>query len=246
MATKGDIVNSAYKRLRISGLTTNASPEEVTEALDELEDICAQLESRNICLSYNFNSEPDPSDESGVQSFAVGPLKDILAARLAVYFGKNEALYAKSQKAAISTLAATTAQVRHVQPSRRMPRGSGVTNRYNRWQRFNNPQQQAPISCSTESITYDSTLDYTLDINYFLTLDNGAVETVSSYTLTPRATTLTVVSSDVTDGVLSYRLTCSESARNYEYLDFNVTTDSGRTQHFIINFTTAPNKVAAQ
>ena len=38
MATKGSIVDGAYSRLRISGLTDSATPAEVALALDVLED----------------------------------------------------------------------------------------------------------------------------------------------------------------------------------------------------------------
>lgn len=241
MATKGDIVNGAYQRLRISGLTISASPEEIAGALEVLEDMCATYEGRNICLNYNFTDDPDPSDDSRLAREFIKPIKDLLAWNMAMFFGKQMPPALDSlQRSAMSLLYAATAKVNPVQAPRRMARGSGNTNRYNRWQRFSNPQPTAPSDCSTNFITYGGMLDFSEDVSYFL---NG--ETVASFTMTP-TNNLVVLSSAELDGVISYRVQCGESARDLETIDLEVTTDTGRKQAFIINFKCAPSKIAVQ
>lgn len=242
MATKGDIINAAYARIRISGLTVNPTPEDSEVALDVLEDMCAEFEARNICLNYNFQDVPDPADETGVSREFVGSLKDLLAWRMVMFFGLIAPMSLEAlQRKSMSLLSSGTARVNRTLPSRRMPRGSGVTNRYNRWQRFNNPQQQAPIACTTNFITYSGVLDYQEDITYFL-----GDETIAAYQFDADNTNLTVVSSSELEGVISYRVECNESARDLEIICLEVETDSGRKQTFRINFKCAPSKIAVQ
>lgn len=241
MATKGDIVNGAYARLRISGLTIDASPEEVLGALDVLEDMCAEFEARNICLNYNFQEYPDPSDETNVAREYTGSLKDVLAWRMAMFFGKQIApSLDMMQRKAMSVMQGGTARVNRTQPSRRMPRGSGVTNRYNRWQRFSNPQGQAPIACTTNFITYNGVLDFEESVQYFL-----GDETITTYTM-ETSNALTVVISSEADGIISYRVSCSDNARDLEKIELKVTTDTGRIQTFAINFKCSRDKIAVQ
>lgn len=231
--TKGDIVSGAYAQLRISGLTINASNEDVIAALDVLEDMAAEFEESSICLNWVFEDNPDPSTESGVQRSFIGSLKSILAWRMAQFFGKQippslEVLQRKS----MSLLSARTAKVRQTQYPRTMPRGSGNTLRYNRWQRFYRQPERAPISCATHTITYGGILDFSEDFNYWL---NG--EAVQSFTITPTGH-LTIQSSSESSGVISYRVKCDDRADEYEFLEVEITSDTGRIQTFRIDFNT--------
>lgn len=241
MATKGDIVNGAYARLRISGLTVKSSPEEMTAALDVLEDMCAEFEERNICLNYNFQDSPDPSDDTNVARGQVGSLKDILAWRMAMFFGKvippsMEAM----QRKAISLLQSSTAKVNRVNHPTRMPIGSGTNNRVGSWQRFNIPQSQAPISCSTKSITLGGVLDFTEDLNHFL-----GGETIDTYSLNP-SPALTIESNSEDEGVISYRVKCGDNASDLETIDIIVITNNGRRATFLVNFKCVVSKIAVQ
>lgn len=241
MATKGSIVNGAYARLRISGLTVNASPEDVTTALDVMEDMCAEFEARNICLGYNFTDDPDPADDANVSREAVGSLKDLLAWRMAMFFGKQIPQSMDNlQRKAVNVLSGLTAKTNRVQASRRMPRGSGNTNRYNRWQRYTIPQAVAPVDCTTNFITYNGILDFQENVNYFL---NG--ESITTYTF-DITNGLTILSDSEADGVVSYRVECGSNARDLEIVQIEVTTDTGRKQNFQINFKCAESKIAVQ
>ena len=57
---KADVINRAYSKQRISGITSIPSSEDNELALETLEDLAHELEeARNICLGYNFEDEPD-------------------------------------------------------------------------------------------------------------------------------------------------------------------------------------------
>jgi hypothetical protein len=58
-----------YTLMRISGLTTNAGPEEITTGLVILERMILSYENNGLFLSYNRSEDypiPDPAEESGL------------------------------------------------------------------------------------------------------------------------------------------------------------------------------------
>lgn len=230
MATKGSIVDGAYSRLRISGLTDNATPAEVSLALDVLEDMMASFEAVNIVLGYRFSGSPDTAEESGIDYTQIGPVKNLLACELAVHFGKElTQTLALMQSAAMGSLYAFTAKTRQVQPSRRMPRGSGNM-RLNSFNNFMQPAAQPPISYQTNNITIGGIDDFTESF-----VDWLGSESVTTYTYTNTSGLL--VSSDTElNGVISYRVECLQSAANFETVTFTVTTDTGRINNVTVNF----------
>ena len=58
---KGDIINEAYALIRISGITSQPTPEELEKALDRLESMAEEFFGRNINVNYAFEDEPDPN-----------------------------------------------------------------------------------------------------------------------------------------------------------------------------------------
>jgi hypothetical protein len=91
MINKIDIINGAYKLLRISGLTVNPSAGEVSDALQTLDDYCAELQP-TLNLGYIQPLEygqSDPNDYSGLTLSMVGPLKKVMAIQLAPFFAKS-------------------------------------------------------------------------------------------------------------------------------------------------------------
>ena len=123
MTTKVDIINGAYTQMRISGLTVDPTPEDVEVALDRLEDMCAELEdSRNICIGYNFEEQPDPNSLTDTKRKYSHMLKTNLAMRLLHDFGKvppptlaNQA----SQSLSTASSAVAAENARGVQYTRR-------------------------------------------------------------------------------------------------------------------------------
>jgi len=230
MATKGSIVDGAYSRLRISGLTDSATPAEVALALDVLEDMMGSFEAGNISLGYNFTESPDTADESGIDYTQIGPVKNLLACELAVHFGKElTPTLALMQGAGMSSLYAFTAQTRQVQPPRRMPRGSGNM-RLQRVSNFMIPVVQPPISYQTNYMSIGDINDFSQSF-----VDWLGSESVTTYTYTNTSGLL--VSNDTElNGVISYRVECLQSAANFETVTFTITTDTGRINNVTVNF----------
>ena len=154
--TKGEHINDAYAQLRISGLTVEPTPAEQEKALNRMEDMAAEFESRNICINYAFEEVPDPATISGVNVEFNYMMSTNLATRLIPDFGKktakNDSLsdLKKQASQSLSNASARTAIVNPVEYPTRMPIGSGNTFRWNRWRRFYKPKEPAPASCETE------------------------------------------------------------------------------------------------
>lgn len=131
---KIDIINGAYSQLRVSGLTVQATPEDVQLALDRLEDMASEWRSRNVDVGYYFEDEPDPDSIFGADRAYKQAFETNLAISLIPDFNKTvpQALAAKAS-ATYSAMSSAVAQVCEVPYPSRMPRGSG---NFNRWNRF--------------------------------------------------------------------------------------------------------------
>jgi len=230
--TKGDIVNKAYSWLRISGLTRKPQPNEVENALDVLESMAYELDSRNICTSFNFEDVPDPATESGIDNPFFWAASINLGVRMAPDFGKvvttDQRMQANQSMSNWSARASVTNPIGH---PRRQARGSGNNFRGPNWIRYYKDAPNAPISCDTETITRGSINDYTFSIVDYL--QDG--ETVTSRT-TSVTTGLTLLIDDFASPIFSYRAEANINAQNFQQVQFTVNTSIGRTQLFTINF----------
>ncbi|HIB77426.1 MAG TPA: hypothetical protein EYO58_07375 [Flavobacteriales bacterium] len=145
--TKGEHVIRAYAALRISGLTVNASNEDVITGLAELEDMMNEFRSRNICSSYVFEDDVDPNTDSEIASEFNNATQKCLALRLAPYFGKEASVSLQKQaNQGLSNWSARSGKTNMINPSNRQPRGSGNTFRFPNWVRFYRFENDAPIS----------------------------------------------------------------------------------------------------
>lgn len=136
---KVDIIRGAYSQLRISGLTTNPTPEDLEVALMRLENMIAEWGARNILINYNFEDEPDPNSLTNVNSAFANALETNLAVRLIPDFNKDvpQVLYSIAT-GAFSTMSSAVAlqRLNQVQYPQRQPTGSGNSKLWNRWRRF--------------------------------------------------------------------------------------------------------------
>jgi hypothetical protein len=89
---KGDIVNQAYSLLRISGVTSQPSPEELKIGLRRLEGFASELFRQNVCVGYNFEDYPNLNSTSGLAPEFWYPFECNLAVRVAPDFGKGDTL----------------------------------------------------------------------------------------------------------------------------------------------------------
>lgn len=60
MKTKIQLINAAFRELRVSGLTAGPSPEDVEIGLEALEDL---MRSQRLPIPYIFEDVPDPNTE---------------------------------------------------------------------------------------------------------------------------------------------------------------------------------------
>jgi hypothetical protein len=85
--TKGDLINGAYSKARISGLTKQPTPEDNDLALVVLEDMMEEFFGLNIDVKYFFEDEPDSNTLHNVERKYWNGLKALLADRLLADFG---------------------------------------------------------------------------------------------------------------------------------------------------------------
>jgi hypothetical protein len=234
MTTKAEIINNAYSQMRISGLTVDPSPADITLALDRLESMAAEFEGRNIKSGYNLESTPDVNSEHNMLRKYWYPYEVNLAVRLLPDFGKPvpQILFAQAQ-AGLSFLASDTAEVTPTAYPRRQAIGSG-NRRYLQRQRFYQQTVIPPNDAKTIHMYVDDVNDYTEDFSDYLV---GAEE-VASYTI-EADDGLTVSNDSLTNPVVSYRVTATgteTSADNFLRVKIVATTDNSRIITRIINF----------
>lgn len=233
MSTKIDRINAAYSQLRISGLTVNPSPEDISVALNRLEDMMAELEdNRNLFFNYNFEETPDPASVTNVKRSFNQMIATNLAIRLIPDFNKDPspALIAQATQSLSSASGVLAAnRMREVQYPDRQPRGSGNARR-NRWTRFYPSEVRAKNIPSTNYMQLNDVNDFVESFSAYL--DSG--ETISSFTITG-SDGVTVQSSANSDPNINYRVKAITD-NSWETVTIVITTSSTRIETRIINF----------
>lgn len=232
---KADVINMAYTHLTIFGISVGPSNEDTTFALNQLDSMMAELESRNICLGYNFQDESDVNDLLGVQLWAKNAVETNLAVRLIAAFGKMvPPTLATQANQSMSNLSARTANVRQTSYPDRMPRGSGNTLRYNRWRRYNRKPVEAPNSCQTNQLTVGEINDYTEFFKAYL----REGEDIDTFTI-QSGDALDIQSSSNTFTDVVYRVKALQPNRQdptYQLVIITITTTDGRVEERKIDF----------
>jgi hypothetical protein len=246
---KGDCVNNAYTELRISGLTSQPSPNELKLALRRLEGMANEYRKRNVCVGYNLEDAPDANSSAGIPAEYQESFELCLARRLISTFGKGamnkvDPELLKRQSAAFSFLSSSTAPKRQTQPGSRMALGSGNTLRNFRNRRFYRPVPQVPLTCESKRMVVGETFDFVEHFDSFL-IDS---EVVSSYTI-DADTGLTIVSDSLSTPDVLYRINAvgnnPESYDTFLQVLIIATTDTGRIESRTINFELTPETTIA-
>ena len=230
MATKIEHIQDAYSKLRISGLTVNPSPADLSLALTRLEGMMAEFErGRNLCLGYNFEETPDPSTESGVELYAHEMISSNLPLRLPDFNKILPQTLIGMASASFTSVSAVVAakNIRQVKAPSTMPLGSG-NNDFNRYNRYNYPTVQAVNDCSTKKLHTGDINDYSESFRAYL---DG--ELLSSHTITV-SSGLTLVSSSVSGDLVLYRI--QADLAGYQTIVIIATTDTGRIEQRTIEF----------
>lgn len=238
-AYKVDRIAAAYSKLRISGLTVNPNPSDLELALNELENMMAELASRGIEVGYNFELNPDPNSDLGVPQQFWNMINCNLAVRLIADFNKtvpDSLLMQAAQSMSNASARCAADRIRNVQYPSRQPVGSG--NRiYARWARFYGNDQLPPNAPSTLQIMQGETNDFTESFEAYLRID----EAITSYSVVCD-TVLVVVSSANDSPLITYRLSApvNLAAGIWQQVKITVTTDLGRVDVRVINFQVTP------
>ena len=175
---KADVINRAYSKQRISGITSIPTSEDNELALETLEDLAHELEeARNICLGYNFEDEPDLNAPTNIERKNKDALATILGDRLGLDFGKD--MNQLKVSAAWSILSASAAQAKMTQYPSRQPIGKGNERWGHRYIRFYRPQAEAPTSCETNKMFIGDVDDFVEHFDSYL----SDLEDIDTYTI---------------------------------------------------------------
>lgn len=238
-AYKVDRIAAAYSKLRISGLTVDPNPSDLELALNELENMMAELASRGIEVGYNFELNPDPNSDLGVPQQFWNMINCNLAVRLIADFNKtvpDSLLMQASQSMSNASARCAADRVRQVQYPSRQPVGSG--NRvYSRWARFYGGDQLPPNAPSTLAIMQGEVNDFTESFEAYL----GKDEAIASYAAVCD-TGLVILSSANASPLITYRLAAPDTitAGVWQQVKITITTDIGRVDIRVLNFEVEP------
>lgn len=240
---KVDRITAAYSKLRISGLTVLPNPSDLELALNELENMMAELGSRGIEVGYNFEEVPDPNSDLNVPIEFWNMIATNLATRLIPDFNKDASpvlFQQASQSLSQASGVCARNRIRQVAYPARQPVGSG-TQIFGRWQRFYSDFTSLPPNePSTLYIMQGETNDFREPFNAYLRTD----EFIDTFAVTSD-TGLTVISSNNTDGVINYRLNApiDLNCTVWQQVKVKVSTTEGRVEIRIINFQVNPNVI---
>ena len=230
--TKGQHVDQAFKRIRISGLTVKALPEEIETGLIVEEDMMHEFKSRNICSSYVFEDDPDANTDSGVDPAYNNAMSSNIAIRIIDYFGKEipQSLMRQAPQS-LSNWSARSGKTNMISPPRRQPKGSGNTFRFQNWSRYYRFQDDAPISCDTLEIKVNEIDSFGIGFNGYLL----SGETISSFTLTP-SNGVSILSSTISADSESILLECKGVCAGNAPVVITITTSLARVNPETVYF----------
>ena len=235
---KVDVIADAYSQMRISGLTVTPTPQDLELALMRMENMFSEFSARNVCTGYNFEDQPDPNSVTNLPAYAKPMAATNLAIRLIPDFNKAvppQLLQLASGSYSTASAMAMKDILNQVQYPRRMPRGSGTTLRFNRWQRFFRNPEEAPADCATNYMSGGEISDFIEHFDAYLNKD----EFIASYTI-DSSEDLTIVSSSNNNQDVLYRVEAAEqsatSSTGFQAVEVVITTTSGRVEKRTANF----------
>ena len=218
--------------MRISGLTKQPGGDDITLALNRLENMAAEWEEANICTGYAFEDTPDTGTPHNVSRPYWSAYESNLAMRLLADFGKQPSQgLAMEARGTFSRLSSSTARPTEVQYPVRQPVGSGNSLRQNRFQRFYYPQASAPNECATNTMLVGEVNIFTEHFDSIL----RNLETVSSYTISSDyPSKLTISADSLTSPDITYTATAAEDG--VFVVTIKATTSLGRIFIRKVNF----------
>lgn len=236
---KVDIINGAYSRMRISGLTSIPSPEDMEVALRRLEQMAAEWQSkRSICAGYKFEEDPDLNSPSGISTEDEEAFETNLAWRLYADFGKEpHPMLIMEKKASFASLISSYAPRRQNSYPSRMPVGSGSQRWKNRIDRYFISPDPAPLNCSTNRMRTDEIEDFVESFSSYL----NSGEDILTAEVTTENSALTIISNSFESPDVFYRVKANENTTTslqpgFPVIEIKITTTNGRINKNIIPF----------
>jgi hypothetical protein len=166
--SKASLVNGTYALMRISGLTVNPTPEDVTIGLQVADDYSQELLADGLDIGWQYPTEygvSDPDDNSGLTPQMAGPFKKLLYVQLCSYFGKEvPQTVAVTSMAALRTLEQLLVNVPDAQNPPTLPFGSGNENDYRDRSFYNEP----PVNNNANYVFKGDIDEYSHDFSNWL------------------------------------------------------------------------------
>jgi hypothetical protein len=147
----------------------------------------------------------------------------------------NKPLLIQQASQAAANLAARTARVRRTNYPDRMPRGSGVTDRYFPWSHFHADLQQSPVTAPRLRI--GEVQDFVENFSSYIKETEN--ETITEHTITSNSC-IVVVNSSVNGSEIRYRLRIEDSETSDDGIATSSTLDA---QNIDIEITTSTGRV---
>lgn len=234
MIAKIDIVLAAYEELRISGLTSKATPEEITTGVKRLDSMILGWKNKNLCVNYipseSYNNI-DPNQDSGLNDSDMFAVVANLAKNLCAIFGKACHPQTKADaKNGYDELFSVVLPERENDPY--LPLGSGrpFGNTFAWRYKYQGDDKNAPENCDTFDLKVGQIDLFSIDFNNYL-LDGN---TIASFTVED-GQGVSVLSSVEVDGVVSVE--AKGLIAGFATIKITVTsTPSGRVNPETINF----------
>ena len=222
--TKGELVAAAFRKARISGITTHPTGDELAGAVETLEDMMRELQSKNACVSYEYEDNPCLSTDSKLDPQWYHAVQSRLGLLLCSDYGiePSATLQRQAAQAWSSMIGKNTLPRQNVQP-RTMPRGSGNTSRLGVWSRYYSGDNRSPIDCDT--IQIDVSENYPLTVDFSIFLSDG--ETIQSFEIQDVSGGITQTS-QLTEGLNGVELVITGTAAGNNSLIVKITTTLGR------------------
>ena len=225
MITKGDIVLCAFEEARISGLTSKATPSEITSAIKKLDGMVLGWQNKGLCLSYVRSEgfmDVDPAQDSGLNDINTHAVILNLTKLLCPMFGKPIHPQTSSEaRFAYLGLFNKDLTMREADPHQPLGSGQNYGTGFYYTPTYQEPSKGAPDNCYTKSLKDGETGLFSFDFNYYLNEING--ETIVSYTIDGGDGVVIGNNKDL-DGVIDFYGTGSKVG--IQYVKITITTET--------------------
>ena len=129
--TKGELANRILKAIGVNTRTSEASPQEVSDVLEMVQDWMLAQNAIGKRLGYVVSESPDPNEEAGIPDWSVLGVVYSVAEQACTYYEKQYTpSMARLASKGMKTIVNRTVEVQDVQYPSRFPRGTGNAHPY--------------------------------------------------------------------------------------------------------------------